>query len=187
MLNKISLSGLAGSGKTTIGKLLAKKTDFEFISMGNYSRKLAEEKYSMDINEFQNFCAQNPQIDELLDSEFSKNCNETKNLVIDYRLAHLLISNCLHVYLHVSEDEAVKRLLNANRSAEFEKNTPEFIRKTMNIRNTQMKERFLKTYKTDFTNSQNYDIVIDTDLIPDFDQIADLIMEKFNIQNKCIS
>lgn len=185
MINKISLSGLAGSGKTTIGKLVAKKLSNEFISMGNYSRNLAEEKYGMDINEFQIFCAKNPNIDELLDSEFANKCNGTENLVIDYRLAHLLITNCLHVFLHVSETEAVERLLKADRIAEFEQNTPEFVRKTMNLRNSQMKERFLKTYKTDFSNPKNYDLVVDTDLYPDFNQIVEIIVEKFNTLNLC--
>lgn len=185
MLDKISLSGLAGSGKTTVGKLLAKKLSFDFLSMGDYSRKIANSKYSMNINEFQNFCANNPHIDDSLDNEFAKKCNESENLIIDYRLAHLLISNCLYVYLHVSEDEAVERLLKADRNSEFMENSPEYIRKTMNYRNIQMRNRFLKHYKTDFSNTINFHLIIDTDLYPDFNDIVDIIYYKFKILNRC--
>lgn len=38
---RISISGLAGSGKSTVGKLLSEKLNYEFVSVGNYSRILA--------------------------------------------------------------------------------------------------------------------------------------------------
>lgn len=180
MFNKISLSGLAGSGKTTIGRVLSKKTDFEFVSLGDFVRDFAKKHYNMDINKFQNLCNKDSEIDMKIDAEFTKFCNSKDNLIIDYRLAYHFVNNCFNVFLDVSAEEAVKRLVNANRIAEFKINTTNFVRKTMNKRNDIMKKRFLKIYNTDFTSLNNYHIVINTDNFENFEDIADIIIENFN-------
>jgi predicted cytidylate kinase len=178
-MNKISLSGLVGSGKSTIGKQLAQILNYEFISVGNFSRKIAREKYGMNINEFQKYCEKNPQIDHEIDNHFAKYCSQNSDLIIDYRLAYYFIPDCFHVFLRVSEEVAHKRLKNAKdaqRNQEFDnqKNMYEVMKK----RNEDMKNRFLKTYQTDFTDESHYHLVIDTDhLNPN--QICDLILKKF--------
>ena len=52
MKTKITLSGFAGTGKSTVGKMIQEKLNFEFISIGNYTRNYAKETYGMTINEF---------------------------------------------------------------------------------------------------------------------------------------
>ncbi|WP_213189210.1 cytidylate kinase family protein [Cloacibacterium caeni] len=42
MNTKITLSEEVASGKTTVGKLLAERMGYEFISLGNLVRKKAE-------------------------------------------------------------------------------------------------------------------------------------------------
>lgn len=49
----MTLSGLAGSSKSTVGKILQEKLNFEFISVGNFSRDFAFNNYGLDINQFQ--------------------------------------------------------------------------------------------------------------------------------------
>jgi predicted cytidylate kinase len=175
-MEKITLSGLAGSGKSTIGKLLAAKMDYQFISIGNYSREYAKEKFNLDINEFQAFCKEHPEEDLAIDKHFASKINSSKGMVVDYRLGHKFINNALHVYLDVSEDEAVKRLLNAKRTKEFKEQKVEFIRGEMNKRNNAMRKRFMDIYQTDFININNYDLIINTDKYPHFDDIANLII-----------
>ncbi len=51
---RITLSGLAGSGKSTVGKQLAKALKLDFHSIGEISRNKAKEK-NMSISEFQNY------------------------------------------------------------------------------------------------------------------------------------
>jgi len=178
-MNKISLSGLVGSGKSSIGKQLAQILNYEFISVGNFSRKIAQEKYGMNINEFQKYCEKNPQIDHEIDTYFTQYCLKNAHLVIDYRLAFYFITDAFHVFLKVSDEMAFQRLKNAKdaqRNQEFDnqKNMYEVMKK----RNEDMKNRFLKTYQTDFTDESHYHLVIDTDhLNPN--QICDLILKKF--------
>jgi len=45
---RITLSGFAGTGKSTVGKILANELEFEFISVGDFSREFAEKEYDDD-------------------------------------------------------------------------------------------------------------------------------------------
>lgn len=45
--NKITLSGFAGTGKSTIGKHIAGKLSFEFISVGDFSRQFVKGNYKI--------------------------------------------------------------------------------------------------------------------------------------------
>jgi cytidylate kinase len=83
MTKKITLSGNAGTGKSTVGKLLAEKLGCEFVSVGDFSRKFAEKEFGLSINEFQEKCRQQPELDDLIDQKFKGYCNEHNNLVVD--------------------------------------------------------------------------------------------------------
>ena len=57
-MNKITLSGFAGTGKSTVGKILGDKLGYEFVSVGDFSRDYAQ-KMGLTINEFQKKCKKN--------------------------------------------------------------------------------------------------------------------------------
>ena len=179
-MKNITLSGLAGSGKTTIGRLLAEKLKYEFISVGNFSRKFAKQNFNMNINEFQQYCLKHLEIDNKIDSEFQEYCNKTGKLVIDYRLGFHFIKDALHVFLKVSETEAAKRLMKAKRISEFGSQNEQEIKQTMNKRNLEMRERFIKIYNIDFTDISNYKLVIDTDKFKNLEDITNTIISKYN-------
>lgn len=165
---KITLSGLAGSGKSTVGKLLAEKLNCPFLSMGNFSREYALRHYNAGINEFQLICKQQPEIDFELDKAFIERCKKSESAVIDYRLGFHFIPDAFSVFLSVSDEVASKRITLSGRENE----SPETIRE----RNRAMRERFLETYKVDFTDLRHYQLVIDTDnLLPD--QIANQVID----------
>jgi predicted cytidylate kinase len=172
MIDKITLSGFAGSGKSTIGKNLQEAINFEFISVGNFSRKFAKEAYGMTINAFQQKCKEEPQLDQEIDNKFQNECNSKQNLVIDYRLGFKFIQNAFHVLLKVSDEVASNRIKTANRIDEA------VSAKAINTRNDSMRKRFLSTYKVDFMDEVNYHFIIDTDnLTPE--EITHLIIEEF--------
>jgi len=178
MINKITLSGFAGSGKSTIGKNLQEALNFEFISVGNFSRKFAKEVYGMDINTFQQKCKEDPKLDAEIDQKFQSECNSKENLVIDYRLGFKFVQNAFHVLLKVSDEVASNRIRSANRIDET------ISAKAINTRNERMQARFLSTYQVDFMDETNYHLVIDTDeLTPE--EITHLIIKEFQkITNK---
>lgn len=175
MKNKITLSGFAGSGKSSVGKIISKKLDFEFTSVGNYSRTYAKENYGLTINQFQDKCKENPELDQLIDDKFKKECNQKNNVIIDYRLGFHFVKNAFNVFLKVSDKNAVARINSDNRNNSNETTTATAIKQ----RNSAMKERFKQTYKVDFINETNYHLVIDTnDLSPI--EISEQIIRKFH-------
>ncbi len=175
MKTKITLSGFAGTGKSTVGKIIQHRLNFQFISVGNYSREFALKEYGMTINEFQKKCIDEPELDSLIDEKFKKECNSKENIVIDYRLGFHFIDNAFHVLLKVSDEKASKRIGLDNRNNEA--TSAEAIK----YRNKVMKTRFQKNYNIDFTNKNNYALVIDTnDLTPN--EVADLIIEQYQKQ-----
>jgi len=170
---KITLSGKAGSGKSTVGKLLAEKLDFEFISIGNWTREYALKNHNMNINQFQEYCSLHPEVDQLIDINMSESCNLKNNIIIDYRLGFHFIKNSFNIYLNVSDAVAFNRINNANRINE------DITKDDIDKRNQEMCFRFIKTYGVDINNLKNYDLVINTDqLIPE--QIVNKIIVKLN-------
>lgn len=177
-INKISLSGLAGSGKSTVGKLLAEKLGWKFISVGEFSRELAMQKFRMDINEFQNYCKENPEMDKFIDEHFKNYIQDTPKLIVDYRLAYHFIKDCFHVYLDVSENVAIHRICNGQgRASELQKyeNKVQVIKE----RNKHMRQRFIELYQTDFLDINNYNLIVQVDHIPPL-QVIEIILNKFN-------
>ncbi len=169
---KITLSGFAGTGKSTVGKILQKKLDFEFISIGNYSRDFAKSKYGLNINEFQEKCKKEPQLDKQIDEYFKEYCNHHDKIIVDYRLGFKFVNNSFNVLLTVSDKIAAERIKNANRKDE------NISSEGIKDRNTKMRQRFINLYNVDFTDEKNYHLTVNTDdLTPE--NVADLIIEKF--------
>lgn len=175
MSTKITLSGFAGTGKSTVGKLLAEKLGYNFVSVGNFSREFAQKEFGLSINEFQEKCKQQPELDDLIDEKFKTYCNEHDKIVADYRLGFHFVEKAFNVLLKVTSENAAIRLRNANRCTE--QIAPASIEK----RNNEMRNRFVGKYGVDFSNEGNYNLTIETDnLMPE--EIANLIISKMQSQ-----
>ena len=94
----ITISGPPGSGKTTVGKLLAKKLDYEFISTGMVFRQMAQEK-SISLAEFGEMALKDHEIDKELDARIISLARDKKKLVLEGRLAaHMLHLNGIKAF-----------------------------------------------------------------------------------------
>lgn len=168
---RITLSGCVGSGKTTVGKLLASQLQYNFISIGNRTRQFAETK-GLSIVQFQELCLTNPEMDKQIDFEFSNECNNSESLIIDYRLGFKFIKNAYHIFLKISEETAIERIKSANRSAEtFE---------TIGQRNESFKNQFLNAYGVDYTMPKNYDLIVDVEQFKDAEEVVEFIINNLN-------
>jgi CMP/dCMP kinase len=130
----ITITGTIGSGKTTVGKIVAEKLKYEFYSMGHVFRDIATKK-GITIDELQKIQETDKSIDNEVD-DYQRNMGKTKdNFIIDSRLGWHFIPNSLKIYIKTEIGEAARRIFNDPRANEI---------KAANIEGliTQIKERY---------------------------------------------
>ncbi len=163
----ITLTGDLGSGKTTVGRLLAKKLNFDFFSTGNLMRSIAEDK-NMTLLELSKLAEKSDEVDKLLDKkqiEFGKTHND---VIIDSRLGWYFIPDAFKIFLKVDIEEAGRRIFNVKRSSEAENQSLEKTIANMKRRKESERKRYLSYYNIVYAAKSNFDLIIDTtDISPE--------------------
>lgn len=160
---RIIISGLAGAGKSTVGKALADHLGYNFCSAGSYARKEAETR-GITIQELQIQLKDEPDFDRKLDKQLIEWGKNTRRWVMDYRMGFAFLPDATSIYLTVEDDEAARRIGVASRLEEFNghETTPATLT-SIRERNENMRTRLLQLYDHDFTDLNKYDSVIATD------------------------
>ncbi|MBK7182295.1 MAG: shikimate kinase [Bacteroidetes bacterium] len=115
-MTKIFLVGYMGSGKSTAGKKLASKLNFDFVDMD----KFIEAEYGMSIEEIFSKKGQS-EFRAMEHNALKKLLTVSKNTVIScgggtpcyYNNMELMNNNGITIYLKMSADSLANRLINA--------------------------------------------------------------------------
>ena len=83
---QITVSGLPGSGTSTLSKLLAECYDLELISSGEIFRRMARER-GMSLAEFGALAERDPSIDLDIDKNQKAIIHSRENIILESRLA----------------------------------------------------------------------------------------------------
>ncbi len=156
----ITISGIAGSGKSTVAKLLAKKLNYKHYSIGDFMRGMAKEQ-NLTLLELSKHAEKDEKIDKELDKKQAELGKKQDNFVIDSRLGFHFIPNSFKVFLQVNLDEATKRIFKEKRQHEQYKDIQESIKK-IKTRISSEDKRYGGYYDVDYHDRGNYDIIIDT-------------------------
>jgi len=179
----ITLSGKAGSGKSTIAKEIAQKLGYKLYSIGDLQRKFAEDK-NISLEELRKLEAIDSSIDLDFDNYQKELGTKEDNFVIESRLGAFFIKQAYKIFLDCDDDVRVKRILSdpkSNRAVELNKlENPE---QSILTRDAQDNERLKKMYGFDFLDMNNFDLVVDTTNMT-IQQIVDYILEKINSSQK---
>jgi len=157
----ITISGLHGTGKSTIGKLLAEKLDLDYYSTGDAFRSLASEKH-MSLEEFSKYVEKNPQIDKELDQKILEIASEKNDLIIDSLLSgYLLKDNADYtILLEAPLEIRIRRMMDRD-----DENYQKKLKETK-LREMSEISRFKELYGIDIANEQLkkeiFDIIINT-------------------------
>ena len=143
----ITISGMPGSGKSTVAGIIAKKLGIKHHSAGDFRRKKAGEKEASTDSEA---------------DEWQKKLGESKDsFVIDGRLSYHFIPKSKKIFLKTSAEEGAKRILKDTARKEQYKSIEEAKQK-IGERIKSDTKRYRKYYGINPYNEENYDLVIDT-------------------------
>ncbi len=160
-LIQITISGEAGSGKSTVADIIANKLKLKRYSTGDYMRTMAAAK-GMTIIELNKMAETDQRIDKELDQwqiKLSRKNNEL--FIIDSRLGFHFIPHAVKVFLKADIMKRAERIFHTKRLTES--NTT--MRKTLaDIKRRQAldRNRYIEKYNVDYLDFSNYDLVIDT-------------------------
>ncbi|MFW9819499.1 MAG: (d)CMP kinase [Candidatus Thorarchaeota archaeon] len=157
----ITISGLHGTGKSTIAKLIAEKLCIQYYSTGQIFRDLALEM-NMTLEEFTKYVEENPDIDKKLDNKII-DIAQKGNIIIDSQLSGYILKAIadFKILLTCPLETRIKRMADRDNNRYDEK-----VKETM-IREKSELERFKRLYNIDLSNQEElhqlYDLIIDTE------------------------
>jgi cytidylate kinase len=156
----LTISGLHGTGKSIIGKKLAKSLGIKYYSTGDAFRDLAKDN-NMTIEEFTHYVEENPEIDKKLDKKIIDIAKEG-NIIIDSQLSGNILESIadFKILLICPLKTRVKRMAERDLTSYEEKLKETLLREKSEI------NRFKELYNIDLNkkkkNKKLYDLIIDT-------------------------
>jgi cytidylate kinase len=109
-LMRITLSGLPGSGTTTVANLLSKELSLELISAGAVFRQIASEK-ELSLAEFSEIAEDDHHFDRAIDDRQREEARKRANVIIEGRLSGFFVPDAdLKIWLKAPPEIRVKRV-----------------------------------------------------------------------------
>lgn len=155
----ITISGTAGSGKSSVAKELARRLHYEHYSMGDIQREIAKEK-GLTIVELGELEKKDPSIDKMIDEKQKKLGETEDNFVLDSWLSSLFVPKGYKIFLDADINARAQRIAKEREAEKYE--TAAQAIKAIKKREKTNRERFMKFYNYDFMDKKNYDLVLDT-------------------------
>ncbi|MEF8914164.1 (d)CMP kinase [Natronomonas sp.] len=153
----ITISGPAGSGKSTAAAALAEALDYDHVSGGDIFRELADER-DMTPLELNKAAEEDDQIDRDLDRRL-RNIAETRDdIVLESRLAGWMAGEYADFRIWLDAPLSVR----AERIADREDKSAELARKETQERGESEARRYLEYYDIDIDDLGIYDLALNT-------------------------
>lgn len=163
----ICISGLSGSGKNTVGEIVAKKLGLAEVKL---SFKDEAERMNVDLMKVQREATKDESYDRELDKEIVRRAKKGNCVVMTW-LGPWIVKNAnLRVWLNVSEKERAKRV--AKRDKMTFRKALGHIRK----RDENNRRRYKKYYGIDIMDHSIFDLEINSDVFNP-QQIAGIIIK----------
>ena len=164
---RITISGKAGSGKSTVARLISEQLKLRHYSIGDLMRAMANEK-KMPLLELNKLAETDKSIDFELDEKLKELGKTKDDFVVDGRLAAFFIPDAdVRVFLETDDRVRAERILKDKREHEKSNDVDEMV-ETIRKREESEKKRYRQYYGVDYSDKKLYNLVIDTtNLMPD--------------------
>ncbi|MDH4329928.1 MAG: cytidylate kinase family protein [Candidatus Moranbacteria bacterium] len=162
----ITITGDLGSGKSTVGKMLAKELELERYYIGQIRRDAAK-KMGMTLEEYNKYGETHPETDIDVDNYQKKLGQEKDNFLIEGRTSWFLIPHSIKLYFEVDPREGAKRVFKELQGENVRNevasvSSVEELMKIHKKRNDSDNYRYKKYYGKDCYDKKNFDFIIDT-------------------------
>ncbi len=178
----LTISGLHGTGKSTIGKLISQKLGLKYYSTGQAFRDLAKEM-NFTLEEFTDYVEENPDIDKKLDDKIIKIAQED-NVIIDSQLSAYILESIADFKILLTCPLEIR----VNRMTERDSTLYNDALRETTIRENSELKRFKKLYDIDLNNKLKnerlYNLIIDTSELT-IEEIFELIFSNLK-KNKIV-
>ena len=163
----LTIGGVAGSGKTSVAKILAEKLGLTFYSMGGLRAKMASER-GLTIDQLNVVGEEDKTTDTNVD-DYQKRLGETEdNLLIEGHISWYFLPKSFKVFLTCDPKESAQRIYKARHATEERNDEPvyeslEHTEQEIAKRKASDSLRYQKFYGVaDHQDPSHYDLVIDT-------------------------
>ena len=160
----ITISGLPGSGKTTVAKIVAKKLRVPYVSIGSLRRLMAKER-GMTLEAFNALGEKKGFTDLDVDRWQAKEAKRVGRGVYEGRLSYYFIPTSFKVFLRSSYRVAAKRIFSdpsSMRRFEGSFRTATELVRSLRGRVASDTRRYRKYYGIDIFDPSQYDLVLTT-------------------------
>ena len=155
----ITISGVPGSGKTTVARLLAERLGVPHVYAGDLYRQEAKRR-GLSLAEFNELCERDHSIDRNLDADMTARARQG-DVVLEGRLAGFLATenelDALKVWLDASDETRARRV------AERESSDWREVLEVNRVRHQSDANRYKAIYGYDLADHGVYDMVLATD------------------------
>jgi cytidylate kinase len=162
----ISFCGPAGSGKSTMAKMLAKKLGWPRYYIGEIRRQKAAER-GMTLAEYNKLGETSPETDIEVDKYQKKLGEKEDNFIIEGRTSWHFIPHSLKIYIDVDEKIGAERVFQSLQK-ENKRNEDSDLKTVKDVLTSHKKRkasdiiRYKKYYNFDVYDKSNYDFIIDS-------------------------
>lgn len=174
----ITLSGMPGSGKSSVAKALSKKLKMDHFSVGDFMREMAEKKH-ISLNDLSKEAEKRQDIDKQLDKWQIHLGKNNDNFVIDSRLGFHFIPKSFKVRLDGDLDVRADRIKNDTRAGEKLYASIDEAKDYIITRQNSENKRYKEYYDLDYHDEDNFDLIVDTTKLS-VSEVADIIVKAVN-------
>ena len=173
---RITISGLPGSGTSTVSKILSKKLNYPYIYAGNIFRQMAVEK-GKSLLEFNKLAEGDNSIDNELDDKMVKYARDNEDIILEGRIIAWMVKkeklDAYKIWIGASLDVRVERV------AKRDKQDQGLAKRDVAKREEIEVQRYIDIYNIDIKDLSVYDLKVDSSTKTP-NEIVSFILEKIN-------
>jgi CMP/dCMP kinase len=169
----ISLGGSPGSGKSTLGQLLAQELHLPLVKIGDLRRQYGLER-GLTLEQLNERGETDPSTDYDIDNYLKKLPEQMDSFIIDARLGFHFIPQSIKVFVTVNLRIGAERILPLHRASESWDTVEQGVA-ALEKRMASDSKRYRQYYDIDPYDTSQYDLVLDTGGITTEEALAQLL------------